>query len=169
MMTFRYFERAFAETMKLLITADLHYRLHWFRWLIEQAPNFSDGSTRKLENLVVTAIPYHCPKEHKSIWFDRGFTIRRQTGTPWIVLQHVPPKNGSGVSGEESEAAELLVTYRPDYFVSGHDHAFPYTSGQSWNQKLADSRLLVPGQLLSASFPNYIKLDTPTSRKRIST
>ena len=26
--------------MNLLITADLHLRLHWFRWLIEQAPNF---------------------------------------------------------------------------------------------------------------------------------
>ena len=26
--------------MKLLIIADLHFRLHWFRWLIEQAPNF---------------------------------------------------------------------------------------------------------------------------------
>jgi Icc-related predicted phosphoesterase len=26
--------------MRLLLTADLHYRIHWFRWLIEQAPNF---------------------------------------------------------------------------------------------------------------------------------
>src|ERR1700736_4021493 len=26
--------------MKLLITADLHFRLHWFRWLIEQAQDF---------------------------------------------------------------------------------------------------------------------------------
>jgi Icc-related predicted phosphoesterase len=26
--------------MKLLITADLHFRFHWFRWLIEQAPDF---------------------------------------------------------------------------------------------------------------------------------
>ena len=26
--------------MKLLLTADLHFRLHWFRWLIEQAPDF---------------------------------------------------------------------------------------------------------------------------------
>jgi predicted MPP superfamily phosphohydrolase len=26
--------------MKLLITADLHFRLHWFRWLIDQAPDF---------------------------------------------------------------------------------------------------------------------------------
>jgi metallophosphoesterase superfamily enzyme len=25
--------------MKLLLTADFHYGLHWFRWLIEQAPS----------------------------------------------------------------------------------------------------------------------------------
>ena len=79
---------------------------------------------------------------------------------PWIVLHHVPAKTGSGVSGEESEASELLAAYRPDYFVSGHDHALPYTTGQSWNQKLGESRLLVPGQLLRAPFPNHIKLNT---------
>jgi hypothetical protein len=50
----------------------------------------------------------------------------------------------SGVSGEESEAAELLAAYRPDYFVSGHNHSFPYTSGQSWNQKLARCACLFP-------------------------
>jgi hypothetical protein len=48
----------------------------------------------------------------------------------WLVqekdffLYKVPAKTGWGVSGEESEASELLVTYRPDYFVSGYDHAF---------------------------------------------
>jgi hypothetical protein len=68
--------------------------------------------------------------------------------------------HGSGASGEESEAAEVLATYRPDYFVSGHDHSFPYTSSQSWNQKMGESRLLVPGQLLSAPFPNHIELNT---------
>ena len=26
--------------MRLLLTADLHFRLHWIRWLIEQAPDF---------------------------------------------------------------------------------------------------------------------------------
>ena len=26
--------------MKLLFTADLHFRIHWFRWLIEQAPSY---------------------------------------------------------------------------------------------------------------------------------
>jgi hypothetical protein len=75
-----------------------------------------------------------------------------------VILRHIPPE--AGVSGEESEAAELLAAYRPDYFVSGHDHAFPYTSGQSWNQKLGEISVLVPGQLLEAAFPNYIKLDT---------
>ena len=190
--------------MKLLITADLHFRIHWFRWLIEQAPSYdlvcvagdlldmfksetrleqarqvsslirlladvvpvalclgnhdnagrlvshdrasvygwfidlgtyrniiTDGSTRKLEKLIVTTVPYHCSREEKSIWLDRGSTIRKQTGIPWIVLHHVPAKTGSGVSGEESEAAEVLAAYKPDYFVSGHDHAFPYTIGQS--------------------------------------
>ena len=219
--------------MKLLLTADLHYRIHWFRWLIEQAPSYdlvciagdlldmfksqtrleqareitrlireqadlvpvalcsgnhdnagrlvshdrasmyewfihlgthrniiTDGSTQKLENLIVTTVPYHCSKGQKSIWLDRGSTIRRQTGKPWIVLHHVPPKTGLGVSGEESEAAEILAAYRPDYFVSGHDHAFPYTSGQTWSQILGETRLLVPGVLLSAPFPNHIKLDT---------
>jgi predicted MPP superfamily phosphohydrolase len=225
--------------MKVLLTADLHYRLHWFRWLIEQAPDFhlvciagdlldmfesetrldqareitrvirrladilpvavcsgnhdnagrlvshdrasvydwfldlgqhpniiTDGSTRKLENLIVTTIPYHCSKEQKSIWLDRGSTIRRQTGMPWIVLHHVPPKNGLRVSGEELEASELLAAYQPDYFVSGHNHAFPYESDQSWNQKLGEARVLVPDQLLRASSPNYIELDTESGDLR---
>jgi hypothetical protein len=115
---------------------------------------------RKLESLIVTTIPYHCSRQEKSIWLDRGPTIRRQTGIPWIVLHHAPAKTGSGVSGEESEAAGLLAAYRPDYFVSGHDHAFPCTSGQSWNQKLGEVTLLVPGQLLGGPFQNHIKLDT---------
>jgi Icc-related predicted phosphoesterase len=219
--------------MKLLLTADLHYRLHWFRWLIEQAPSYdlvciagdlldmfnpetrleqareitrfvreladivpvalcsgnhdnagrlvshdrasmyewfihlgthrniiTDGSTQKLENLIITTVPYHCSKQQKSIWLDRGSTIRRQTGKPWIVLHHVPPKTTLKASGEESEAAEILAAYRPNYFVSGHDHAFPYTPGQSWSQILGETRLLVPGQLLRAPFPIYVKLDT---------
>ena len=190
--------------MTLLITADLHFRIHWFRWLIEQTPNFdlvciagdlldmfnpetrmqqarqvrtlireladlvpvavcsgnhdnagrlvshdrasvydwfielgthpniiTDGSTRKLENLIVTTISYHCSRQEKSIWLDRGSTIRRQTGTPWIVLHHVPPKNGPGASGEEPEASELLAAYRPDYFVSGHNHSFHTRPGKA--------------------------------------
>jgi hypothetical protein len=188
----------FPRSMRLLLTTDLQFRLLWFRWLIEQAPDFdliciagdlldmfksetrieqarevrtlireladlvpvavcpgnhdnagrvvshdrasvyewfidlgthpniiTDGSTRKLENLIVTAIPYHCSRQEKSIWLDRGSTIRRQTGMPWIVLHHVPAKNGLGDSGEELEASELLAAYRPGYCVSGHSHAFP--------------------------------------------
>jgi hypothetical protein len=76
------------------------------------------------------------------------------------VLHHVPPKTGPGVSGGESEAARLLLAYRPDYFVSVHDNAFPYKSGQSWNQRMGKVCVLVPGQLMSAPFPNYIKVDT---------
>jgi hypothetical protein len=140
-----------------------HDRAAVYEWFIELGahPNIiTDGSTRKLENLIVTAVPYHCSRQEKSIWLDRGSTIRRQTGMPWTVLHHVPAKTGSGVSGEELKASELLAAYRPDYFVSGHDHAFPYASGRSCNKKLGESRLLVPGQLRSAPFPNHIKLNT---------
>src|SRR6202035_5781249 len=161
--------------MKILLTADLHFRTDWFHWLIEQAPSYdlvciagdlldmfnveptkeqarqvsklireladivpvaicsgnhdnagglvwqdrasvyqwsielathakvvTDGTTRKLENIILTTIPYHCSKKEKSIRPDRGSTIRRQTGMPWMVLHHVPAKSGPGVSGEES-------------------------------------------------------------------
>jgi hypothetical protein len=140
-----------------------HDRASRYKWLVDldAHPNIiTDGVTRKLENLIVKTIPYHCSKEEKAIWLDRGSTIRRQTGKTGMVLHHVPPKNGSVVSGEESEAVGLLSTYRPDYFVSGHDHAFPYKSGQSWNARLGEVCVLVPGQLMSAPFPNHIKLDT---------
>jgi hypothetical protein len=62
----------------------------------------TDGSTRKLENLIVTTVPYHCSRQEKSIWLDRGSTIRNQTGMPWIVLHQVPAKTGSGVSRRRS-------------------------------------------------------------------
>jgi len=143
-----------------LVSHDQASVYEWFIDLGTYRNIISDGSTRKIEKLIVTTIPYHCSRQEKSIWLDRGSTIRKQTGLPWIVLHHVPAKTGTGISGEEREASELLAAYRPDYFVSGHDHAFPYTTGQSWNQKLGESRLLVPGQLLGAPLPNHIKLDT---------
>jgi hypothetical protein len=110
----------------------------------------------------LTAVPYHCSRQEKSIWLDRGATIRKQTGMPWIVLHHVAPKAESGVSGEELEAAELLAAYRPDYFVSGDDHAFPFTSGQSWNQRMNEVCSLVRVncserhfQTISSWIPNF--------------
>jgi hypothetical protein len=55
-----------------------------------------------------------------------------------MVLHHVPAITGSGISGEESEVAEVLAAYKPSYFASGHDHAFLYASGQSWNAGTKD-------------------------------
>jgi hypothetical protein len=95
---------------------------------------------------------------------DRGFTIRRQTGNPWIVLHHVPPKTALDASGEEAEAAELLWTYRPQYFISGHSHQFPYSAGSSWAQRIGGVNVLVPGQILSAPFPNHIILNTESGQ-----
>ena len=108
-------------------------------------------------------MPYHCYREQKSVWLDRGASIRRQRGgaVPWLVLHHVPPIAYPGsFLREEREAKELLLTYRPEYFVSGHSHQFPYFAGSSWAQIVNGVNVLVPGQLLSAPFPNHIVLDT---------
>jgi predicted phosphodiesterase len=219
--------------MKILITADLHYREHWFRWLIaracdcdliciagdlldmfrseprivqarevsrwicelakvtrvaicsgnhddagrqitaDRAPVYewlfalgkeaniiTDGATRVVNDLIVTTAPYHCSREQKSIWLDRGNILRRQRGSPWLVLHHVPPMAYPGSTGEERVAAQLLQTYRPEYFVSGHSHQFPYLDGNSWAQTINGVQVLVPGQLVDAAFPNYIILNT---------
>jgi hypothetical protein len=45
-------------------------------------------------------------------------------------------------------------------FISGHSHQFPYFPGSSWRQIANGMNVLVPGQLLSAPFPNHIVLDT---------
>ena len=48
-----------------------------------------------------------------------------------IILHHIPPIAYPGSTREETEAAELLLAYRPEYFVSGHSHEFPYFPGSS--------------------------------------
>jgi Icc-related predicted phosphoesterase len=135
--------------MKLLLTADFHFRVAWFRWLIEQASHYdlicvagdlldmfksktrleqslevkkliseladkvtvalcsgnhdnagrqvspdrapvykwlvdlaahrnivTDGTTKKLEDLIVTTVPYHCSKEQKSVGSRKLKTAR---------------------------------------------------------------------------------------------
>jgi predicted phosphodiesterase len=223
--------------MKILITADLHYREHWFRWLIEKGANYdlacvagdlldmfkgetrieqarevsrwihelatitrvavcsgnhdnagrqviadrapvyewflrllsapkitTDGVTQVVDDLIVTNVPYHCSREQKSIWLDRGARIREQHGNRWLVLHHVPPNLRESASGEEREAAAFLITYQPDFFVSGHTHSYPYLAGNSWAQKVGGVNVLVPGQLLRAPFPNHIILDTDSGQ-----
>jgi hypothetical protein len=120
--------------------------------------------TQVVNDLIVTTVPYHCSKEQKSVWLDRGFTIRRLRGNQWLVLHHVPPSIYPGSTGEEAEAAELLWTYRPEYFISGHSHQFPYFPGSSWVQRVDGVNVLVSGQLLSAPFPNLIVLNTESGK-----
>jgi len=105
-----------------------------------------------VNDLIVTTVPYHCSKEQKSVW--------RQRGNQWLVLHHVPPRTYPGSTDEEPEAAELLSSYRPEYFISGRSHQFPYFPGSSWAQRTNGLNVLVPGKLLSAPFPNHIIVNT---------
>ena len=71
-----------------------------------------------------------------------------------------PPRTYPGSTAEECEAMELLQTYRPEYFVCGHSHQFPYFAGNSWALKIGEVNVFVPGQLLRAPFPNHVVLRT---------
>jgi hypothetical protein len=174
------------EQMKVLLTAALHFRLDWFRWLIEQVPNYdlvcivgdlldmfevksareqacevtglikrladivpvavcsgnhdnagglvshdraslykwlvdlgvhpniiTDGAIRKLEDLILTTIPYHCSKEEKSIWLDRGLTIRRQTAKPWMVLLTFRPRLGRELAARNRKPPDFFWPIGP--------------------------------------------------------
>jgi predicted phosphodiesterase len=134
-----------------------------YDWLVSlgrEPKLITDGVTHVLDDLIVTTVPYHCSKEQKSVWLDRGAIMRRQRGGPWLVLHHIPPIAYPGYTKEEAEAAELLRSYRPEYFISGHSHEFPYFPGSSWAQRIDGVNVLVPGQLLSAPFPNHVILNT---------
>jgi predicted MPP superfamily phosphohydrolase len=143
------------------ITADRAPVYEWLYELGKEPGTITDGSTEVFDDLIVTTVPYDCSREQKSVWLDRGASIRRQRGSPWLVLHHVPPIAYPGsFLREEREAKELLLTYRPEYFVSGHSHEFPYFPGSSWRQIVNGVNVLVPGQILSAPFPNHIILNT---------
>jgi predicted phosphodiesterase len=85
------------------------------------------------------------------------------------VLHHVPLNFHESASGEEREATALLITYQPDFFVSGHTHSHPYLAGNSWAQKVGGVNVLVPGQLLRAPFPNHIILATDSGQASCET
>lgn len=80
----------------------------WLHALGREPKIITDGVTQVVASLIVTTVPYHCSKEQKSVWLDRGRIPRRQRGSQWLVLNHVPPKTYRGAIGEEAEAAELL-------------------------------------------------------------
>src|SRR3984893_16750248 len=192
--------------MKLLLTADLHFRVDWFRWLLEQAPNYdlvcivgdlldmfevkstreqarevtslikeladvvpvavcsgnhdnagglvshdraslykwlvdlgahpniiTDGSTRKLENLIVTAIPYHCSKGEKSIWLDRGpqFVDKPECRGSFSITFRPKQARASAAKNQKPQNFLRLI----DLITSSRamNMRFPTHLAKSWN------------------------------------
>jgi hypothetical protein len=90
----------------------------WFIALGTGPKIITDGTSCVLEDMILTTVPYHCSKEQKSIWLDRGQTIRRQRGSQWLVLHLVPP-NTNSISPVPSRKpavaiATSLVISRPE-------------------------------------------------------
>ena len=120
----------------------------------------TDGSTQVIDKLIVTTVPYHSSSSEKSIWLDRGRSIRMQRGGQWLLLHHVPPSFGMEVSGEEREATEVLTEYQPDYFLAGHIHQFPYLGGNAPVKRIERTIDCAGPALECAPFPSHVMLDT---------
>jgi Icc-related predicted phosphoesterase len=76
------------------------------------------------------------------------------------VLHHEPPPFLEPTDPGEHEAKALIEEYQPDVWLSGHVHDLPYKLGGKWSHELGTTIVLTPGQILEASWPNHIQLET---------
>jgi len=141
-----------------------------YEWLadLSRVPNLiADGCTRLVDNIIVTTVPYYCTPVQKAVWLDRGASLRKsRPECKWVVLHHVPPPLRQSPMGEEVEAGELLNTYQPDFFISGHIHNLPFEPGNDWRMQVNRTVVIVPGQLPGAPFPNHVIIDLPSGEGR---
>jgi Icc-related predicted phosphoesterase len=138
-----------------------------YPWLVEldNLPSvISDGQTRIVGELIVTTLPYCANADAKRILLDRGRSIRKSRGLKWLVLHHEPPPLLENSEAGEREAGILLAEYQPDFWLSGHLHDLPYKLGGKWFHEFGTTIVLTPGQILEASWPNHIELDTETGK-----
>jgi Icc-related predicted phosphoesterase len=138
-----------------------------YPWLVEldNLPTVvSDGQTRIVGELIVTTLPYCANAAAKRVWLDRGQSIRKSRGWHWLVLHHEPPALIEPAEAGEHEARQLLDAYSPDFWLSGHVHDLTYELGGKWCHELGTTIVLTPGQILEASWPNHIELDTESGK-----
>jgi Icc-related predicted phosphoesterase len=131
-------------------------------------PNIiTDGCTRLLDDVIITTAPYQNSPAQKAIWLDRGASLRKsQPERKWVVLHHVPAPLRDSATGEEIEALELIKTYRPDFWNSGHIHDLPYQPGNTWRNSIGETMVITPGQLAGAPIPNHVILELPSGEGR---
>jgi Icc-related predicted phosphoesterase len=136
----------------------------WFAELDEIQRIISDGQTRIINDLIISTLPYCANEQAKRILLDRGRSIRKSRGLKWLILHHEPPPFLEPSEPSEKEAGLLLAEYLPDFWLSGHLHDLPYKLGGKWCHELGTTIVLTPGQILEASSPNHVELDTESGK-----
>jgi hypothetical protein len=53
-------------------SADRAAVYEWLAALGREPKVITDGATQTVNDLIVMTVPYHCSKEQKSVWLDRG-------------------------------------------------------------------------------------------------
>ncbi len=142
---------------------------HWMDRL-ERPGIVTDGRTTVVETsggpLVVTTIPYDHVQRGSTfadeLW-QAGAALRKFHQAQWIVLHHEPPADTAvgGLMGDP-ELFYRIREYRPNFVVSGHLHAQPYSG--SFADQIDGTWCFNPGfpaanRARAAKIPNHILLD----------
>jgi Icc-related predicted phosphoesterase len=116
---------------------------------------------------VVSTIPFSPGMEGPAVCsrlWDQGAHLRRTGHGPWFVLHHEPPE-ATAVGGTMGDPALTwkIEEYQPDFVLSGHLHAQPYTG--SFADRIGRTWCFNPGapilsKVRAAAVPNHILLDT---------
>ena len=140
------------------------------RWMdtLERPGIVTDNRTELVETpsgrVVVTTVPYSFIDGHlqRELW-KAGAQLRRETGAPWAVLHHEPPRSPlvGGPFGSYGLVG-MIETYRPDFVFSGHIHLQPYRG--DFAERLGKTWCFNPGcfdeaDATVADIPNHIVLD----------
>jgi Icc-related predicted phosphoesterase len=144
------------------------------RWMdaLERPGLITDNRTRLVETasgpVVVTTLPYNFwgQAPPKGLLKDGG-QLRKECNAPWIVLHHEPPSSElvGGFFGNRG-LSERIVSYSPDFVLSGHIHLQPYRG--DFAERLGRTWCFNPGApdeigTAAAAEPNHIVIDTVES------
>ena len=158
--------------MKILLTADLHGRENWYRWLATQQPELlviagdltgdlgMNGATAEIGEMLVTCLPHRPIEGVNDVIL--GLAQERRENKVWLVLHHAAPSitESTHDSGSTSILRQLRQ-YQPDFLACGHWHNPKYY--KAWYSSVGRTKVFNPGyRLVPGDAPNCVIFDTET-------
>lgn len=127
-----------------------------------------DGDAKAIGDTLFSVCPWvDGPARQRAVGeqlsFDNTFRPTR-----WIWVSHAPPRATSiswnGVEDAGDEPLRIRAEeYQPDFVLSGHVHAAPFTEGGSWTDWIGGTAVFNAGHE-DGPVPSHIVIDTDLPR-----